>query len=131
VTGTSPDGGLTDTITFTIQVVNETVTVSPSPVTVALGNTQQFTAAVVGNTNMAVTWSFDEAPAGGSISATGAVHAVHHRYLPRASNKRRQHFRFRRSTRHRQRRLATKPGRPYTRGCAAPFLGGRLMWTRG
>ena len=46
------------------------ISLSPASATVAAGATQQFTAAVVGSDNTAVTWSVTEA-AGGSVSASG------------------------------------------------------------
>jgi len=72
VTGTSPDGGLTDTVTFTIQVVAESVTVTPNPVNdFETNGTLQFTASVLGTESTAVTWSIDEGAAGGSITTGG------------------------------------------------------------
>lgn len=47
-----------------------TVTISPATATVTIGSTQQFTAAVTGTTNTAVTWSVSPAN-GGTVSATG------------------------------------------------------------
>ncbi len=47
------------------------VGVTPSPRTVQVGTTQQFTATVLGNSNTNVAWSIDEGTAGGSVSAAG------------------------------------------------------------
>ena len=76
-----------ETETLTILVVNgsvenhpanvtlawQPVTVTISPRTIALqpGGTQQFTAAVTGTTNTAVTWSVQEGSAGGAITSNG------------------------------------------------------------
>ncbi len=55
------------------------VTLSPATVSVAIGDTQQFTAAVTGSSNLAVTWSVNGTPGGdatfGIISATGSYTA--------------------------------------------------------
>ncbi len=51
------------------------VTVNPPVPTVFLGATQTFVANVVGTTNMAVTWTIQEAPAGGSITSAGVYTA--------------------------------------------------------
>jgi streptogramin lyase len=47
------------------------VGVTPSPETVQVGATQQFTATVLGTSNSNVTWSLDEGSVGGSVSAAG------------------------------------------------------------
>jgi len=56
------------TATITVPVA---VTVSPNPATVFLGAMQNFTAAVAGSTNMAVTWAVQEGAVGGSIDNQG------------------------------------------------------------
>ncbi len=48
-----------------------TVAVEPASTTVALGQTQQFTAAVTGTGNPAVTWSVEGAATQGTITASG------------------------------------------------------------
>jgi hypothetical protein len=52
-------------------VQNITVSVSPASPTVAVGNTDQFTATVTGTTNTAVTWAVTGGAANGTISASG------------------------------------------------------------
>lgn len=47
------------------------VSVSPASATVAVGASEQFTAAVTGTSNTSVTWSVLEGPSGGTISCTG------------------------------------------------------------
>jgi Kelch motif protein/galactose oxidase-like protein len=51
------------------------VTVNPPAPTVFLGAMQTFVANVAGTTNMAVTWTVQEAPAGGSITSSGVYTA--------------------------------------------------------
>jgi Galactose oxidase, central domain len=51
-----------------------TVTVSPNPITVSEGATQQFTTMVTA-TNSAVTWTVEEGAAGGSITSAGVYTA--------------------------------------------------------
>jgi hypothetical protein len=46
------------------------VSITPSPATITLGETQQFTAVVRGASNTSVTWQVVES-GGGSISASG------------------------------------------------------------
>src|SRR5260370_463510 len=48
-----------------------TISVAPTAVSVAVGNTQQFTATVTGTSNTAVTWSVAGGAANGTISITG------------------------------------------------------------
>jgi len=69
VTATSvqdPTKSATASVTVTPAV---TVTVSPGAVTLGVGQTQRFSAAVTGTTNTAVTWSVN--PAVGSVSSGG------------------------------------------------------------
>src|SRR6266849_8094334 len=48
-----------------------TISVAPTAVTVAVGNTQQFTTTVTGTPNTAVTWSVAGGAANGTVSNTG------------------------------------------------------------
>ena len=48
-----------------------TVTVTPNPISLTVGQTQTFNAAVAGSSNTAVTWSVQEGAAGGAITAAG------------------------------------------------------------
>ena len=48
-----------------------TLTISPTVATLAPGGTQNFSAAVAGNSNTGVTWSVQEGTAGGSINSGG------------------------------------------------------------
>src|SRR5216684_8315345 len=48
-----------------------TISVAPTSVSVAVGNTQQFTATVTGTSNTAVAWSVAGGAANGTISSTG------------------------------------------------------------
>lgn len=52
-------------------VVHIAVTVTPSPASTTLGQTQQFTAIVTGTPNTAVSWTVQEGATGGTISGTG------------------------------------------------------------
>ena len=70
VTGTSADGGLSATI-FTIQLVANTVTVSPPNVYNFPTNTSTQFSAQVEPRAAALTWSVDEGSAGGSVDSTG------------------------------------------------------------
>lgn len=51
------------------------VAVEPATATVALGQTQQFTATVIGTGNLAVTWSVEGAATQGTITASGLYSA--------------------------------------------------------
>ena len=64
----------TKSATATIQVP-VAVTVNPPVPTVFLGAMQTFVANVAGTTNVAVTWTIQEAPAGGSITSSGVYTA--------------------------------------------------------
>src|SRR4029077_14565466 len=48
-----------------------TISVAPTAASVAVGNTQQFTATVTGTSNTAVTWSVAGGAANGTISSSG------------------------------------------------------------
>ena len=53
------------------------VTVSPTPIAVAFGATQQFTAAVTGNSNTSVTWSMTSASnCGGSVDSSSGLYTA-------------------------------------------------------
>jgi hypothetical protein len=53
------------------------VTVSPNPISIAFGATQQFTAAVTGNSNTAVTWSVSStANCGGLIDSASGLYTA-------------------------------------------------------
>jgi len=72
VTATSPDGGLTNTTLFTIQVVANSITVSPASINNFPTNTKtQFMAVTEPPATGGVTWSVDEGTAGGTIDGTG------------------------------------------------------------
>src|ERR1700688_2792323 len=47
------------------------VSVSPSPVTISVGKTQQFTATITGTSNTVVTWSVGGGAVNGTITSTG------------------------------------------------------------
>lgn len=51
------------------------ISVTPSSVTLNVGDGQQFTAHVTGTSNTSVTWSVQEGPAGGAISTSGFYQA--------------------------------------------------------
>ncbi|HTR34899.1 MAG TPA: DUF2341 domain-containing protein, partial [Bryobacteraceae bacterium] len=67
VTGTS--GSSQDSTSLTLVVPPITVSVTPPEATLSASQTQQFTAAVINNTNTAVTWALN--PKVGTISPTG------------------------------------------------------------
>jgi hypothetical protein len=53
------------------------VTVSPNPIPIAFGTTQQFTAAVTGNSNTAVAWSVSSTSnCGGSIDSSSGIYTA-------------------------------------------------------
>ena len=64
-----PTKSATATVNITAAPVPVSVSVSPATVSVQAGNSQTFTATVLGSTNTAVTWSVS--PTVGSISAAG------------------------------------------------------------
>lgn len=68
---TDADGMHTDSLTVAVEEVPVTVTVTPASVVLAPGQTQQFSAAVTGVQNPAVTWSAD----GGAITSGGVFTA--------------------------------------------------------
>ena len=64
-------GGSSAPISNPSPVTPISVSVSPTSATLGTGGTQQFTAAVTGSANTAVTWSVTGGSSNGSISATG------------------------------------------------------------
>jgi len=72
VTTPAPGGGTSSAVTLSVVIV---VAVSPSAQTVMVGQAQQFTATVTGNTNQGATWSVNGVAGGyttvGTIGSTG------------------------------------------------------------
>jgi hypothetical protein len=71
----APGGGTSTALTFTINIPNPVVTISPGSAIVAAGGRQQFTANVTNSLNLAVTWQVNGISGGnatvGTISNAG------------------------------------------------------------
>ncbi|MBI3181147.1 MAG: hypothetical protein HYZ28_03285 [Myxococcales bacterium] len=73
VATSAADRSKTGSATITVMQATDSVQVQLSPIQVTLsaGASQQFSAAVTGSANTAVTWSVEEGASGGAISSTG------------------------------------------------------------
>jgi len=69
-------GGNSLTATTTLTVLSPPVVVTPAVATIAIGGTQQFAAAVNGNSNQTVTWSVDGFSGGSNAGGIGIISAT-------------------------------------------------------